>query len=380
MLRKKYRMIPVCIMVMALGFSGCSEEEKENAVVSQVVVSDSNPLVAEQTVTVVYGDIVKRELYDGVVTPYTEELAFAQDGSFGEYTVAMGEEVTKGQVLAKTDNTGIKEQVTALEEQIANLTAQYNYKLATLKTQEDIIKTQMEINYLYLEDEVSMSARFTQLCQTLGRQDKSLKSNQLEQKHLTEEYELELPYLQSKLKELKEQMNGNYIKAPFTGTVVRLRPVAGGDRVNAETPYVALADTSRYIVTASYARSSTIEKAERVYVFINGKEYEAVYQPISPTLYNKLLAADETVYSEYEIQADGSFDFGQAAKVVIVTESKRDVLRVPYIAVQQEGSRRYCYVKHGEKREKVYIDTGMFDGMYYEVKNGLTEGDEVFIE
>ena len=380
MLRKKDIALPVCILFLAMGLSGCSEEEEQKAVVQQVVVSDSNPLVAEQTVKVTHGDIIKRELYDGVVTPYTEELAFAQEGSFLVYKVVMGEEVAEGQVLAKTDNTGIKEQVKALEEQIANLTAQYNYRMATLKNQEDILKTEMEINYLYLEDESSMSPKFTQLCQTLGRQDKSIKSNQLEQKHLTEEYNLELPYLQGKLKELKKQVNGNDIEAPFAGTVVQLRSVAGGERVSAGTPYVAIADTSRYIVTASYARSSTIEKAERVYVFINGKEYEAEYMPMDPTFYSKLLAAGGTVYSEYEIQADGSFDFGQAAKVVIVVESKRDVLRVPYLAVQQESSRRYCYVKRGEEREKVFIDTGLFDGIYYEVINGLVEGDEVFFE
>ena len=380
MLRKKGIALPACILFLALGLSGCSEEEEQKAVVQQVMVSDSNPLIAEQTIEVTYGEIIKRELYDGVVTPYTEELTFSQDGTFLEYEVAMGEEVTEGQILAKTDNTGIKEQIKVLEEQIAKLTAQYNYRLATLKNQEDVLKTEMEINYLYLEDESSMSPKFTQICQTLGRQDKSLKSNQLEQKHLTEEYNLELPYLQSQLKELKKQVNGNDLKAPFAGTVVQLRSMAGGDKVNAETPYVAVADTSRYIVTADYARSNTIEKAERVYVFINGKEYEATYLPMDSTLYSKLLAAGGTVFSEYEIQADGSFDFGQAAKVVIVVESKKDVLRVPYTAVRQEASRRYCYVKHGEEREKVYIDTGLFDGMYYEVKSGLTEGDEVFIE
>lgn len=380
MWKKKYSMLPACALLIVLGMTGCGKEEETEAVVQQVVVSDSNPLVAEQVVEVVYGDVIKRELYDGVVTPYTEELSFAEDGIFLEYTVAIGDVVEEGQVIARTDNTGVKEQIESLEEQIANLTEQYEYNLATLQNREAILKIEMDINYLYLDMADPSSARFTELCQALGKQDKSLKSNQLEQKHLTEEYELELPYLQEQLKELKKLVNGNNIVAPFDGVVLQLRSVAGGDRVNAGTPYIAIGDTSRYIVTASYARSSTVEKAKRLYVFINGREYEATYLPMDAELYSKVLASGGTAYSNYEIQPDGTFTFGQAAKAVVVTDTSENVLIVPNFAVQQESSRRYCYVKRGEEREKVYIETGLYDGVYYEVKSGLAEGDEVFIE
>ena len=105
-----------------------------------------------------------------------------------------------------------------------------------------------------------------------------------------------------------------------------------------------------------------------------------MYLPMDKELYSKVLASGGRAYSNYEIQPDGTFLFGQAVKAVIVTEAKEDVLVVPYFAVQVESSRRYCYVKRGEEREKVFIDTGLFDGMFYEVKNGLVEGDEVFIE
>ncbi|MBQ9142430.1 MAG: hypothetical protein IJX63_11680 [Lachnospiraceae bacterium] len=380
MFKKKCVMIPVCVLVMMFGLTACSEETEEKAVVQQVVVSDSNPLVAEQTVTIGYGDVIKRELYDGVVTPYTEELSFAQDGTFLEYKVAIGDVVEEGQIIACTDNSGIKERVENLEEQITSLTERYEYNLATLKNKEEIIKTEMDINYLYLDMQEANTPRFTQLCQALGRQEKSLKSNQLEQKHLTEEYELELPYLQEQLKKLKKEVDENNIVAPFSGTIVQLRSVAGGDRVNAGNVYVAIADTNRYVVTADYARSAVVEKAQRVYMFINGREYDATYLPMDKELYSKVLASGGKAYSEYEIFPENGIKFGQAAKAVIVTETSRDVLVVPYFAVQVESSRRYCYVKRGDEREKVFIDTGLFDGMYYEVKNGLVEGDEVFIE
>ena len=92
------------------------------------------------------------------------------------------------------------------------------------------------------------------------------------------------------------------------------------------------------------------------------------------------MAGEGTAYSTYEIQPDGSFEFGQAVKLSIVRDFRENVLRIPHMAVVNEGTQRYCYVKRGDDREKVYIETGITDGLYYEVRNGLAEGDEVFLE
>lgn len=383
MFKKENILLPVGVLLLALGMTGCGQaegEEDAEVVIQQVVVSDSNPLVADQVSQVTYGDVIKRDLYDGVVTPYVEELYFAESGTFLEYTVAMGDTVEKGDIIARTDVSSVKQQVENLEEQIASLTDQYEYQMATLKNKEAILNEEMAINYEALEEMTYLTQEYTSTCQALGRQEKSLKSNQMQQRHLTEEYELELPYLQEQLTELKKQLTNNVIKAPFDGTIVQLQTVAGGDRISTETPYVAIADTSRYLVVGSYVRVGIIEKAVRVYVFINGKEYEAEYIPMDSAEYSKILNNGGTAYSFYEITCDGSFDFGQAAVIAVVNETAENVLVVPQTAVQQEGSRRYCYVKRGEDREKVFIETGVYDGMYYEVESGLEEGDEVFIE
>ncbi|MBQ7774711.1 MAG: efflux RND transporter periplasmic adaptor subunit [Lachnospiraceae bacterium] len=382
LLKKKYRVLSVAAVLLILGCCGCGKEAEadKQVVVEQVAVNDSNPLVAEQVAKITYGNVTKRDLYDGVVSPYVEELYFINDGIFLEYTVNLGESVEEGQVLAKTDTTNIKERVEALEEQIANLTNQYNYQLASLKNREEILKVEMEINYIFLEDETYPSDRYTSLCLELGRQERSLKTNQLEQKHLTERYELQLPYLTKQLEELKKQLSANVIKAPFDGVVVQLQSVAGGSGVSTEIPYVAVADTTRYLVVSNYVGSNIIEKAQGVYAFINGKDYEAVYLPLDKEIYSKVMASDGEAYSSYEIQPDGSFSFGQAAKVSVVKEVKENVLVVPFVAIHQESNQRFCYVKRGTDREKVFIETGLFDGLYYEVKGGLAEGDEVYIE
>lgn len=68
------------------------------------------------------------------------------------------------------------------------------------------------------------------------------------------------------------------------------------------------------------------------------------------------------------------------ACIVIQQESRQQVLVAPGLAVQQEGARRYCYRKGPQGREKVYLETGLYDGLSYEILSGLQEGDEVYID
>ncbi len=383
---KKFHKIHMVLpaVLLALMISGCSAEkgtkQEIQGTVKQVIVNNSNPLVTRQSVKVEQGDVIQRDLYDGVVTPYVEELYFPEDGTFLEYCVALGDLVEEGDIIARTDTTVLQEQVESLQEQIGSLTSQYEYQLQTLKNRESILQDEMDINYYYLSLQSKNSAEFSRLCKELGRQDWNLKSNQLEQKQLIETYELKLPYLQEQLKEKSKQLESNVIKAPFSGSIVQLRQVAGGDRVNAVTPYAAIANTSRYLVVGDYISVGAMNKVEDVYIFINGKNYDAEYLPMDKELYSKISASGGTAYSSYEIECDGSFDFGQSAKIVVVKESARDVLVVPMFAVQQEATKRYCYVNKAGQREMVYIKTGLNDGMYYEIEDGLSKGEEVYIE
>ncbi len=377
----KYGLLSCGILLLTAGFTACERQEPvQEVVLPQIEVSSGNPMVEEQFSKVVYGDVVKRDLYTGTITPYVEELFFEENGIFLEYCVTLGEEVTEGQVLAKTDTEALEAAVEQLQESIASLTDTYEYKVASIQNSLAILEEEMAINYEALEAMEYMAPGYTETCQALGRQDKSKKTYELELKQLAEVYELQLPYYQKKLKETKKLLNSNVIKAPFDGVVVELRSMAGGDSVSADQPYVAVADNSRYLAMGTYVGSSVIDKAQRVYVFINGKEYEAEYIPMESKTYNAIIAKGEVPYSSYEIRNPEGLSFGQSAVVVVQKESKENVLTIPYICVKPEAASYFCYVKRGDKREKVYIELGLFDGMNYEVLSGLTEGEEVVIE
>lgn len=378
----KHSLLSCSMVLLLMGFAGCGQasEPVQETVIREIEVSNGNPMEKEQYSQVVYGDVVKQDLYNGTITPYVEELFFVQDGVFLEYCVSLGDVVEEGQVLAKTDTESLEATIEQLQNQIKSLTDNYEYRMATIQNNLAILEEEMAINYEALDAMEYMAPGYTATCEALGRQDKNKKSYELEIKQITEVYELELPYYQNKLKEAKKQLNSNVIKAPFAGVVVELRPISEGDRVSEEQPYVAVADTNRYLAQGMYVGTSVVSKAERIYVYVGGKEYEAEYIPLDPKVYGEMIAKRNVAYSAYEISDSEGLSFGQSVVIVVQKESRQNVLIVPALAVNKEGRGYYCYVKRGDEKEKVYIEVGMYDSVNYEVLGGLAEGDEVIIE
>lgn len=375
--RKKYMLLLAA--ALALGMCGCGEPQtpQEAETVKTVTI---NPLQQQQTVVASLKDVKKREIYEGIISPYVEELSFPEDGIFLEYRVKLGDTVSQGDTLAVTDISAYQEQAESLERQIEELTQRYLYETATKDNSLRIYELELEETYRLIDNTEYMQGNYTQLCIQAGNLVSGMERLELEKKHLTENYELELPYLQEQLSDCQKKLRSNVIKAPFDGTVVELQPGVSGDRVDKGTPMVALADTTRYLAVGTYVTSFNAERAERIYVFLNGEEYEAEYIPMDKKVYSALMAKNLTPYSSFELHPQEPLEFGHMVRIVVQQESRQQVLTVPGLAVQQEGARKYCYRQGPDGREKVYLETGLYDGMNYEVLSGLQEGDEIYID
>lgn len=389
MRRKRFQGAGFCIaLTCVFCLTGCGRDDRTVQTGADTVKTVYiDPATAEQTSSVVVGDILKRDIYDGIITPYVEMLSFPENGVFSEYCVSMGDEVTKGQILAVTDTGDTKEQISGLEEQLAELQADYEYNVATRENQKAILQARLAIVYEQIEAAEYMTPEYTQLCIDAGYLVSDMDRLDLEIGQLTEEYELDIPYLEEQLEEYKEQLKGNVITAPFDGVVVQLQAITAGDHVSEGKSYIALADLTQYLAVGDYVRRDIAAKAQNISVFLNGETYPAEYVPMDTDAYNELIRQGETAYSTYVIEfpetmtAEEKQDlFGHAVLIVVQQDSRTQVLTVPWIAVQQDGSLWYCYRDNGGKREKVYVELGLTDGMNYEVLSGLEEGDAVYIE
>ena len=365
--------------VLALSVCGCADSGPETPEASVRTVT-VNPLQQTQTVTVGLGDVKKREIYEGIISPYMEELFFPGAGIFLEYRVKPGDTVRRGDVLAVSDVSGYQKQAENLQEQIEDLTRNYTYEIATRDNSLKICELELEETYKLIELTEYMQDNYTQLCIDAGNLVSRMDRLELEKKHLTENYELELPYLEEQLADCRERLRSNVVRAPFDGTVSQLQPAVSGEKISRDHPVILLADTTRYLAVGDYVTRRDAEKAERIYVFLDGEEYEAEYIPIDPQVYSALMAKNLTPCSSFELFPPEPLEYGHMARIVVQQESRRQVLVAPGLAVRQEGARRYCYRRGEQGREKVYLETGLYDGMFYEILGGLTEGDEVYID
>jgi macrolide-specific efflux system membrane fusion protein len=71
---------------------------------------------------------------------------------------------------------------------------------------------------------------------------------------------------------------------------------------------------------------------------------------------------------------------GMSATADIVVEEANNVLVVPAQAVLSSGNLSYVEVLVNGVIEQKQVSLGMSDGSYYEVKSGLTVGDQVVMQ
>jgi len=67
-------------------------------------------------------------------------------------------------------------------------------------------------------------------------------------------------------------------------------------------------------------------------------------------------------------------------KVEILLEEIKDVLIVPKAAVFEKDGKKICYVKKDDAHEVREVEIGKADGKNIEIRKGLTEEEQLFLE
>ena len=326
-------------------------------------------------------DLEAYTMLDAPVGPKVEQLSFAQDGVFAEYKVRLGDEVKEGDVLATTYSEDLQEEVERKEKELEDLTIRYNYEKETLENDIAILELRMEDIHNQLEKTIYGTRDYSQLCTKLGNYDESKKRKELQLKQLKETYGLEFPYVKRELEELQKKHTQNQIIAPFDGVIVALEEVAAKEAVSKDMYYVAIADTGILYARCENISQSLVNAMQRVTFWCNGKEYEAVYEPIPDSVFIEMKNNGEVIYSSFRIlEPDENLKHGIWGKIKLVSSIKEDVLLIPQIAIVADAGGRYVYQQKDGVRVKTYVTTQTSDGIMTEVTGGLAEGDVVYVQ
>ncbi|MBQ7933398.1 MAG: hypothetical protein IJ327_01230 [Lachnospiraceae bacterium] len=392
------RMKKLISILLSLGLvaslAGCSNAEVVVDTPDAVtLVEPVNAAVSSEVAA--HRNLYSNTVYSAYILPYVVEYSFDENVTFDSYGAFPGEKVKKGDVLIYSDSEKIEDQIEKMEEKIK---AQEESHAEYLEdTAEEIIKLMDAANYWKdgkesydaLGDKTYAEAgitewEYTQLRKASGyyaTQAHKLLMKQQEQEQNIALYELDHNYNLSQLKKLQAQSKECKIIADMDGYVVSITGLSQGNNISKDQAVVAVGDTTKKIIKCDYINKSTAEKAEEMYAFIDGKRYEVEYQPMDTEEYNRLTAQSEKIYTTFIVNdPDDEIAVGDFAVINVMDKRKLNVLSVSKEAIQKDENGYYVFKYQDGESVHTPIKTGMSDGVYTEVLEGLQAGDVVLCE
>lgn len=327
--------------------------------------SKKDPVVYE-VITLEKRDIINKTVATGTIKPRIEiAMKSAVQGVVEKLYVNAGESVEKGQLIAKIRIIPDVVSLNNAEARVATSKINYNNAKRELDRQKQLFDEKVISQFEYNKFKLDFQLR---------EQEVSAALNNLE--------------LVREGASKKSKTSSNLVYATANGLVLDI-PVEEGDYViesnsfNEGTTIATVANMEDMIFEGSIDESEVgkIREGMKLTIKVAALEdetFDAKLNFISPK------GIEEDGLIKFEIKADvslkeGSFlRAGYSSNADIVLDKKENVLTVNERDVLFEEDKRYIEIETTENTfEKKEIKTGLSDGIYMEVLEGLSEQDKV---
>lgn len=320
-----------------------------------------------------------------------------EGGSVKEIFVENGAMVTKGQSLARLYNPNTElnylTQETAIIEQINNLnTGKLNIRNQELNLTKDLVLIEHDYNdakrlydlnaKLFAKDVISKndwntfkeSLRFQEERKKTIQQSiqKEKQSNQLQISQINRSIQT----MEKSLDILRNNKKNFLITAPESGRLTSFEPVLGktfqaGEsigKIDSKKGYKLSADVDEFYL-------EKIREGLKGQVEFKGKTLEVVVTKVIPEVKNGHFIVELAFTSKEDIALQDGLSFG----VKLILSEKNKILVVQKGSFNQETAGKWIFVVKGNKAERRNIKLGRENPSYYEVLEGLKEGESVII-
>lgn len=210
----------------------------------------------------------------------------------------------------------------------------------------------------------------------------SVRKAQLNYSQMVEDHSLSLSQMQNELDSLRSKTGQNTLTAPFSGRITQVN-FSVGQQISAYSVCVQISDESLLVLQGESASNDTLQNAERLEAVMNGVTYEAEYIPYEKREYTQMLLKGEEPPSRFRLAGDpdgtlSGVSFGDTGTVLVYHSYKENVLSVPRGCVSHDTYGYYVYLDQDGQRTKQYITVGISTTSWYEVRDGLSEGDVIY--
>ena len=259
--------------------------------------------------------------------------------------VKEGQKVRKGEVLGKIDDGGLSQQ------------------LAQLKIQAELAKTTFERQQRLWDQKIGSEMQYLQAKSNYESQNQAIA-------------------------QLEQQVAKTIVRAPFSGTIDDILTEQGSVVMPGQTELLRIINLDNmYIVTdvpEKYIANITRNKKVEVEFPVLGKKIDSKVRQVG----NFINPANRTFKVEVSVpNKDKSIKPNLTAKLKINDYSNKNALLIPQGIISENASgEQYVYIvtdKAGNDEavaEKKIITTGLTQGDYIEVIDGLEVGNEIIQE
>lgn len=318
-----------------------------------------------------------------------------EGGSVKEIFVENGAMVTQGQSLARLYNPNTElnylTQETAIIEQINNLnTGKLNIRNQELNLNKDLVlidhdyndaKRLYDMNARLYEKEVISKNDWNTFKESLRFQEERKRTIQqsIQKEKQTNQIQISqinrsIQTMEKSLDILRNNKKNFLITAPETGRLTSFEPVLGktfqaGEsigKIDSKKGYKLAADVDEFYL-------EKVREGLKGQVEFKGKTLEVLVTKVIPEVKSGHFTVELAFTSKEEIVLQDGLSFG----VKLILSEKNKTLVVPKGSFNQETAGKWIFVVKGNKAERRNIKLGRENPSYYEILEGLKEGESV---
>lgn len=344
------------------------------------------------------GDIQQTLTASGTIIAASERVINAPVSTeIEDVLLSTGAEVKKGDLILKLDREytqleyeGLKDELSLRDNSIDKLKLQYDKDLRDLDYRDQIKALQLSELKAQLSDQKRLleiggataeEVEAATLQLNIASIEKKILENELTFKrkvNATDKNQLQLEFeiQQKQLKKLERKLNETKVRATGQGVITWINEDIGKKVAEGE-PLVRIANLNRFEVEAitSDRNSKQLQVGLPVEMRINKEKHAGIISRILPEIVNN------TVKFYVSLEADNhkSLRPNLRAEIFVIKNKKENVLRAKRGPFLKGTATQKVYKVIGDEAVETRFTKGLVSSDYFEITNGLKEGDRIII-
>jgi RND family efflux transporter MFP subunit len=323
----------------------------------------ADPLSGAEVARVARRDLERGVTATGVIKPRVGaevRVGSRASGVVRRLLVRIGDSVSRGQLLAELETGELDARRSQAAAAVASARADLDYAEADLRRKRELAAAQ-----ILARSELELTERAS-----------AVAAEQLRQ-------------AQANLDLAATQLGYAKLTAPIAGVVASISTEEGETVAAsfASPTFVTLLDLDRlevraYVDETDIGRIRAGQKASFTVDTYPGQEFAGEVVAVYPQAEIRDNVVDYVTVIRFQAPPGHVLRPEMTATVHIALETRRAVLAVPRRAVRREGGRQYVLLRRSdgkEPAERRWVKTGGQDDGYWEIADGLREGDEVLV-